>query len=77
MFIVRQYVEAGGLMSYGVDFIAQYRRAASYVAKILLGAHPSELPVEQLDNFEFILNLKTAKAIGATLPTSISCAPTR
>jgi putative ABC transport system substrate-binding protein len=41
------------------------------VAKILLGAHPSELPVEQLDNFEFILNLKTAKAIGATLPTSI------
>ncbi|HEY3641655.1 MAG TPA: ABC transporter substrate-binding protein [Xanthobacteraceae bacterium] len=71
MFIFKQYVEAGGLMSYGVDTGPQWRRAASYVAKILRGAQPSELPVEQVDNFEFALNLKTAKAIGAVLPTSI------
>jgi putative ABC transport system substrate-binding protein len=54
-----------------VDYIAVYRRAASYVAKILRGASPSELPVEQTNYFEFVLNLKTAKAIGVTLPTSI------
>jgi putative tryptophan/tyrosine transport system substrate-binding protein len=71
MFIFRQYVEAGGLMSYGVDAVPPWRRAASYVAKILRGAQPSELPVEQVDNFEFALNLKTAKAIGVVLPTSI------
>ena len=71
MFIFKQYVEAGGLMCYGVDYIAVYRRAASYVAKILRGASPSELPVEQTNYFEFVLNLKTAKAIGVTLPTSI------
>jgi putative ABC transport system substrate-binding protein len=71
MFIFKEYVEAGGLMSYGVDTIPQYRRAASYVAKILRGALPAELPVEQVDHFEFALNLRTAKAIGVTLPTSI------
>jgi putative ABC transport system substrate-binding protein len=71
MFIFRTYVEAGGLMSYGVDTGPQYRRAASYVAKILRGAQPAELPVQQVDNFEFALNLKTAKAIGVELPTSI------
>jgi putative ABC transport system substrate-binding protein len=70
MFIFREYVEAGGLMSYGVDTIPQNRRAASYVAKILRGAQPAELPVEQVDKFEFALNLKTAKAIGVVLPTS-------
>jgi putative ABC transport system substrate-binding protein len=71
MFIFKDYVEAGGLMSYGVDTLPQYRRAASYVAKILRGAQPAELPVEELDNFEFALNLKTAKALGVVLPTSI------
>jgi putative tryptophan/tyrosine transport system substrate-binding protein len=71
MFIFKQYVEAGGLMSYGVDAVPPWRRAASYVAKILRGAQPAELPVEQVDNFEFALNLKTAKAIGLVLPTSI------
>jgi putative ABC transport system substrate-binding protein len=71
MFIFRQYVEAGGLMSYGVDTGPMWRRAASYVAKILRGAQPADLPVEQVTNFEFALNLKTAKAIGVTLPTSI------
>jgi putative ABC transport system substrate-binding protein len=70
MFTFRYYVEAGGLMSYGIDPVTTYRRAASYVAKILRGAKPSDLPIEQPINFEFALNLKTAKAIGVTLPTS-------
>jgi putative tryptophan/tyrosine transport system substrate-binding protein len=71
MFTFRFYVEAGGLMSYGNDPVTTHRRAASYVAKILRGAKPSDLPVEQPTNFEFALNLRTAKAIGITLPTSI------
>jgi putative ABC transport system substrate-binding protein len=71
MFIFATYVEAGGLMSYGVDPVAMYQRAASYVAKILRGAPPTELPIEQATNFLFALNLKTAKALGITLPTSI------
>ena len=71
MFIWRAYVESGGLMSYGVDNGPMWRRAASYVAKILRGAHPADLPIEQTANFEFAVNLKTAKALGITLPTSI------
>jgi putative tryptophan/tyrosine transport system substrate-binding protein len=70
MFIFKTYVEAGGLMSYGVDPVAMYQRAASCVAKILRGAQPADLPVEQASNFLFALNLKTAKALGITLPTS-------
>jgi putative ABC transport system substrate-binding protein len=70
MFILKHYVEAGGLMSYGVDFAPPMRRAASFVAKILRGAKPADLPVEQATHFEFVLNLKTAKAMGLTLPTS-------
>ena len=70
MFILKHYVEAGGLMSYGVDFAPLMRRAASFVAKILRGAKPADLPVEQATHFEFVLNLKTAKAMGLTLPTS-------
>jgi putative ABC transport system substrate-binding protein len=71
MFTFKYYVEAGGLMSYGVDTVPIMRRAASFVAKILRGAKPSDLPVEQPTNFEFALNLKTAKAIGVSVPTSI------
>jgi putative tryptophan/tyrosine transport system substrate-binding protein len=71
MFIFRHYVEAGGLMSYGVDTRPMWRRAASYVAKILRSAQPDDLPVERAENFEFSVNLKTAKAIGVELPTSI------
>jgi putative ABC transport system substrate-binding protein len=71
MFIFGAYVEAGGLMSYGVDTGPMWRRATSYVAKILRGAKASDLPVEQASNFEFAVNLKTAKSIGVTLPTSI------
>jgi putative ABC transport system substrate-binding protein len=71
MFTFKYYVEAGGLMSYGVDTLPIFRRAASFVAKILRGAKTSDLPVEQPTNFEFALNLKTAKAIGMSVPTSI------
>lgn len=71
MFIARHYVEAGGLMSYGVDFVSMWRRAADYAAKILKGAKPADLPVEQASKFEMAVNLKTAKAIGLELPTSI------
>jgi putative tryptophan/tyrosine transport system substrate-binding protein len=71
MFIFKTYVEVGGLMSYGVDIEPLYRRAASYVAKLLRGAKPSEFPVEQASNFEFALNLRTAKALNVQLPTSI------
>jgi putative ABC transport system substrate-binding protein len=70
MFILKHYVAAGGLMSYGVDFAAVMRRAASFVAKILRGAKPADLPVEQATHFEFVLNLKSAKAMGLTLLTS-------
>jgi putative tryptophan/tyrosine transport system substrate-binding protein len=71
MFTFKYYVEAGGLMSYGIDTVPIFRRAGSFVAKILRGAKPSDLPVEQPTNFEFTLNLKTAKAIGVSVPTSI------
>ena len=71
MFTFKYYVEAGGLMSYGIDTVPVYRRAASLVAKILRGAKPPELPVEQPTTFEFALNLKTAKAIGLAIPASI------
>jgi ABC-type uncharacterized transport system substrate-binding protein len=71
MFIQKDYVRAGGLMSYGVDFVLMYRRAADYVAKILKGAKAGDLPVEQATKFEFVVNLKTAKAIGIELPTAI------
>ena len=68
--ILRHYVDAGGLMSYGVDFSLMMRRAASFIAKILRGAKPADLPLEQINQFEFVVNLKAAKAMGVTLPTS-------
>jgi putative ABC transport system substrate-binding protein len=70
MFVFKSYVVDGGLMSYGVEQLAMYRRLADFVAKILKGAKPADLPVEQPTKFEFIVNLKTAKAIGIELPTS-------
>jgi putative ABC transport system substrate-binding protein len=71
MFSFSAYTRAGGLMSYGVDPIPPWRRAASFVVKILRGAKPMDLPVEQATTFELALNLKTAKALGIELPTSI------
>jgi putative tryptophan/tyrosine transport system substrate-binding protein len=68
MYGIRQLVEAGGLMSYGPNFPDQYRRAAEYVDKILRGAKPGELPVEQATRFDLVINLTTAKALGLTIP---------
>jgi putative ABC transport system substrate-binding protein len=61
---------AGGMMGYGVDFVATYRHAASFVDKILKGANPADLPIERASKFQFILNLKTAKALGLEVPTA-------
>ena len=66
-----EYVESGGLMTYGASFIDLHRRAATYVDKILKGAKPAELPVEQPKKFEFIINLKAAKQIGLTIPPNV------
>ena len=70
MFADSEFVEAGGLMSYAVDYTDNFRRAASYVEKILKGAQPSALPIEQPTKFELVVNLRTAKAMGIAMPHS-------
>jgi ABC-type uncharacterized transport system substrate-binding protein len=67
----KEYVDEGGLMFYGVDSTDLYRRAAVYVDKILKGAKPANLPVQQATKFEFVINLKAAKQIGLTIPVRV------
>ena len=71
LYSYREYVDGGGLLAYGPNDRALFRRTAIYVDKILKGAKPADLPVEQPTKFELIINLKAARALGITVPTSI------
>jgi putative ABC transport system substrate-binding protein len=71
MYGFRQYVEAGGLIAYDADVFEIWRRAAVFVDKILKGANPADLPIEQPSKFALVINLRAAKALGLTIPQSV------
>jgi putative ABC transport system substrate-binding protein len=71
MYQSKQSVEAGGLMSYGADLSDNYRRVATYIDRIMKGAKPADLPVEQPTKFDLVINLKTAKALGLKIPAHL------
>ena len=69
---LRPYVEAGGLMSYGTNLLAHYVRVATYVDRIMRGAKPGDLPIERPTDYEFVVNLKTAQALGISFPSDVA-----
>ena len=71
IYATREFVDSGGLVAYGVSYPHLYHRAASFVDKILKGAKPADLPVEQPPKFELVINMKTAKALGLTIPQTV------
>jgi putative tryptophan/tyrosine transport system substrate-binding protein len=71
MYEFREFVSAGGLLSYGPNLMEMFRRSATYADRILNGATPSDIPIERPTNFELVINLKTAKALGLTIPQSL------